>query len=84
MGGVDRGETVPLAKGLGTEDLGWAPPPSPTAAALLLVHKERPQSMWEGETADGVDEEVGRAARVGGRNQTDPLAAGRKNLDLME
>lgn len=83
MGGVDRGETAPLAKGLGTEDLGWAPPPSPTAAPLLL-HKERPQSVWEGETADGVGEEVGRAARGGGRNQTDPLAAGRKNLDLME
>ena len=64
-GGVDRGETAPLAKGLGTEDLDWAPPPSPTAAPLLLVHKERPQSVWEGETADGVGEEVGRAARVG-------------------
>lgn len=78
-----RGDT-PLAKGLGTEDLAWTPSPSPTAAPLLLVHKERPHLVLEGETVDGVGEEVGRAERAGGRNQADPLAAGGKNVDLME
>ena len=83
-GGVNRGETTPLAKGLGTEDLAWTPSPSPTAATLILVHKERPHSVLEGDTVDGVGEEVGRAERAGGRNQADPLAAGGKNVDLME
>lgn len=40
--------------------------------------------MLKGETVDGVGEEVGRAERAGGRNQADLLAAGGKNVDLME